>query len=46
MDQPIRGCRRVMIRWTYKFLTFLFHIFGNWGLPTWRHVSKQEVDHY
>ena len=45
-DEPIRGCRRVIIRWTYKFLTFLFQVVTNFTFVTWRHLSMEDVDYY
>ena len=46
MDQPIRGCRRVIIRWSYKFLTYIFQLFANFCVTTWKHVPREEVNFY
>lgn len=46
MDKPIRGCRRVIIRWSYKFLTYNFQLFANFCVTTWKRVPKEEVNFY
>ena len=46
MDQPIGGCRRVIIRWAYKFFTFLFQFFANWNFVTWHTLSMEDVNYY
>ena len=46
MDKPIRGCRRVIIRWFYKFFTTLFQLFTNFNFVTWKRLQMQDVNHY
>lgn len=46
MNEPIRGCRRVIIRWTYKVLAFCFQLITNFNFVTWRRLSMDDVDYY
>ena len=46
MDKPISGCRRVAIRWGYKFLTFWFQLVTNFNIVTWKRVTHEEMNYY
>jgi len=45
-DQPIRGCRRVIIRWVYKVCALCFQLFTNFNFVTWHTLSMEDVDYY
>ena len=47
MEAPIKGrCKKCIIRMLYKFFVFLFQLFTNGNLTTWRYLSEQDVDYY
>lgn len=46
MDEPITGCRKHFIRWSYRIITFLFQFFSNFNFVTWKHLSMQDVNYY
>ena len=46
MDEPISGCRKVFIRWSYRIACFIFQFFSNFNFVTWKTLSMQDVNHY
>ena len=47
MEEPIKGrCKKCVIRSLYKFFVFLFQLFNNGNLTTWKYLSEQDVGYY
>ena len=45
-DQPIRGCRRVTIRWIFKLNCWLFQLITNFNFVTWKTLTMEDVNYY
>ena len=46
MTEPIRGCRRVLVRWTFKMFVFFFQLASNFVIATHHRISMDDVDYY
>ena len=38
MNKPITGCSRAVIRWAYKFVSFMINLLTNFNFVTWHRI--------